>query len=619
MHQRKREYATRAARRNESVRRALTVAIAVQALCLASCKAGALPALPALTGTEAVLLPDPNTGYILLSVWDAPYVKPGRLFRADDAESLWRLWRNFEIAGQPPSADFAKYIVVLFADLSMDEGGNGWGELRRLLLGADGAIHPEFAVPTLFASDEISHPPVLYVLAVRRDRLPVAAPLELGAAHVVALPDAKAPAEATCVGPPPPYPRPGEDSTLSVPEPGITALAYLSDGTPVFVARHADATLDVFAADTRGYDVLGPPNLPLRGLRDEVVWDCAQRRFLSALGSYDEYGVPIAGARWESLERYAAIDGGPGVAIVRAHARPGPGYPPRPVASPPEVWGGARLAPYAAGAALDLDAAMALPAGSRVRLKANLLLETDGPPRFCDRLRDVPGSGHPRCAGTSVDAVGVTWSGAYPSEINGPFSARVTARGLSDVAAADLPGSEGGNPKRWDDGDGIEIGGFVSSLGAVGSGVAFVGAEGGLDARLRRRRSYTLLRALVGDEIGVSVRARSLIPTSPGDTQLRVGVLPLLSDGDFVRQWFTPSALGLLVPEVGLGFTRGERFPFVAWSLPIDYHFESPRYRRHPYDARDVLGLRLSPQLLVSFRRDGADVLYGLSAGVSAW
>ena len=280
--------------------------------------------------------------------------------------------------------------------------------------------------------------------------------------------------------------------------------------------------------------------------------------------------------------------------------------------------GRARLAPYAVGSQVDLDAAMALPAGTRVRLKASLLLETDGPPRFCDRRRDVPGSSVWSCAGTSVNAVGVTWSAPYRSEINGPFSARVTTRGLSDVTAADLPGSEGGNPKRWD-GDGIEIGGFVSSLGAVGSGVTFVGAEGGLDARLTRNSSYTLPRSLVGEEIGVSVRARSLIPTSPGDTELRVGVLPLLSNGSVFRQWFTPSVVGLLVPEVGLGFTRGERFPFVAWSLPVDYHFESPRYRRHPYDARDVLGLRLSPQLLVSFRRDGADVFYGLSAGVSAW
>jgi hypothetical protein len=131
---------------------------------------------------------------------------------------------------------------------------------------------------------------------------------------------------------------------------------------------------------------------------------------------------------------------------------------------PSAVSGGARLAPYAVGSEVALDAAMALPAGSRVRLKANLLLDTDGPPRFCDRLGDVPGSRVRGCAGTSVMAVGVTWSGAYRTEINGPFSARVNARGLSDVTAPGLPVSEGRNPKRWGDGSGIEIGSFVSSL-----------------------------------------------------------------------------------------------------------------------------------------------------------
>ena len=305
-----------------------------------------------------------------------------------------------------------------------------------------------------------------------------------------------------------------------------------------------------------------------------------------------------------------------------------PGYGPRPVVVPTGRLYGPELDSYASVPEVNLATALKMPEGSRVRVKAELLLADHEGVRLCDRLAlasnpesDAP----PACSGTQAKAVGLTWSSARRWTLHGPFSARVSDGGLSEVTSPGYYTVSGGvNRSRWYDWDGIELEGSLSSSAAVGSGSAFAGGEGSLDARITpwSAPSHGLVRVargLVGDDLGLALRGRWLVSTASGGSELLVGVAPFLSNADTDRQWSYPSLLGLFVPEVGVGFARSEAaFPYLGWSIPVGYHFESHRYRRHPYDASDVLGLRLAPAVLVSFRGT-ADVLYGIALGVSAW
>jgi hypothetical protein len=57
----------------------------------------------------------------------------------------------------------------------------------------------------------------------------------------------------------------------------------------------------------------------------------------------------------------------------------------------------------------------------------------------------------------------------------------------------------------------------------------------------------------------------------------------------------------------------------LSWSLPVEYRLESPYFRRHPFTARDVLGVRVAPTAMFSFPPSGTEVLVGLSLGLSFW
>ena len=229
------------------------------ALSLALACGGCAASPPVRSAPDVVLVADPNAGFILLAVRVASYVKTERLFAADDAETLRHLWRDFEVPGPVPEADFATYTVVLFADYDTCHGGSGGAELQRLAVSADGRVEPQFAYPADYTCEQGRgrfKPSVLYAVAVRRDRLPRDRSLVLAAARVRWLKNVPATDEikAACTVQAPSAPgvdsvAPGADSVLAVPPPGVTSREVLSDGTPVFVVRHQDGALDVFATD----------------------------------------------------------------------------------------------------------------------------------------------------------------------------------------------------------------------------------------------------------------------------------------------------------------------------------------------------------------------------------
>jgi hypothetical protein len=464
-------------------------------------------------------------------------------------------------------------------------------------------------------------PTVLYAVAMRRDRLP-SEHLALGPARVVWLHDAPVTeaVKSTCtVQSPPPFAA-GADSILEIPESGVTSLEHLSDGTPIFVVRHMDGALDVFAADAPSwFDIMQHRDYPLRGLRDEVRWDCTMRGFgAPGVGAYDEYGVPVSALEWRSLDRYRTVATAEGSVLVPRDGRVR-GYGPRRLSSPPEAMGGPVIEPYAGMPELTIAGALERPLGSRVVVKGDLVLEPRSPV-LCDGLREVHDA-WPDCAGARAVAEGVGWSQSSRWSIHGPFAARVTRGGLSDVTLLNafyfVPEWEDtDHPHDWRT---FKVEGTLAAFGAAGSGAGAIGAEASASARATPWPSESVLRALVSEDVGVALRARWFASMRSGRSDYRFGVAALFEDSSLYRDWSYPSPLGVLWPEAGVGLADAEVFPYLAWSLPVEYHLESPRLRRHPFGPREVLGVRIAPTVMLSFVRSTTEVLYGTSLGASFW
>jgi hypothetical protein len=593
--------------------------VALWACFLSAC---GTPQTPRAAGAEEVLLPDPARGYVFLAFRAAPHVKAGTLRTADDADTLRQLWRDFAIPGPVPEADFATYEVVFFGEYDRCYGGDGWHRLSRLWLRSDGQLEPEFVRQENETCEEAYvrfKPTMVYVLAVRRDRLPRDRPLALGPARHVrersVRTDPLEPSADCRPDLPPPAVQSGEDAILSVPEPGHTKRALLGDGTPVFVVRHADGGVDVFASETMSnFDAVGSVRYPLHGLRAPVTWDCVRREFWSVLGRLDAYGVPIFPWNGQSLDRYRAVVLPDGSVRISPGARM-PGYIAR---APQEVPPFGRylypdLEAYERIEAVDLATARTLPAGTRVKVQAALVLGGGVAPRLCDTSEARKAKGY------CTPALGVTWASAQEWAIGGPFEVRVTERGLSDVGGGTLGVPfDDQEPNRWTS---FHLEGTLAGFAGVGSRENAVGGEASLSGRISDPKydGGYIDHLWVGEDWGVALRGRWLASLRSPTYDVRLGVAAVLDDPGAFRDWVHPSVLGAVSPEVGVALEEGRAFPYLAWSFPVAYHFEGPQLRKHPYGARDVLGVRVSPTIVLSFHDRAPDVMYGGAVGISVW
>lgn len=104
---------------------------------------------------------------------------------------------------------------------------------------------------------------------------------------------------------------------LDLPAVGEVRPDYLSDGTPVWVARHDDGTVDVLS----GFDTHRPSNM------GKVLWWCEEARGLEnpEHGSlYDEYGLRLGGPAPTGLPPYETII--EGAEVVVGALGPAPPY-----------------------------------------------------------------------------------------------------------------------------------------------------------------------------------------------------------------------------------------------------------------------------------------------------
>jgi hypothetical protein len=105
---------------------------------------GNAPARAPSTFAERALDHDPRTGFVMLAVREASYLKPGVLLTADDGVALAEIWDDYELPGSIPGVDFATHRVLVFGERERCDGGNGWAELFRLWVQSDGHLRPEF-------------------------------------------------------------------------------------------------------------------------------------------------------------------------------------------------------------------------------------------------------------------------------------------------------------------------------------------------------------------------------------------------------------------------------------------------------------------------------------------
>jgi hypothetical protein len=214
----------------------------------------------------------------------------------------------------------------------------------------------------------------------------------------------------------------------------------------------------------------------------------------------------------------------------------------------------------------------------------------------------------------------MAWGTADRWAIPGPFVARVSEGGLSDVTAQGssyVPRTEPKlRPRAWRAPK--TEGGFFALTGLAAGDVS-IGAEAIVTARITPWRSYDLWAGLIGEDVGVSARARWSSSVTSRIRDFRIGLAPVLEDSDIYRDWSYPSPIGLLVPEIGIGRREQTTAPYFGWSLPVTRRFVSPLVRRHPFDAADVLGIRIAAEALLSFRQAAVEKTFWLSTGITVW
>jgi hypothetical protein len=591
---------------------------------------------------EVALDPDPDGGFVVLAFRPVPFVKPRTFAVFDSAEALRARWRDWEVPGPVPEADFGKYEVLLLAEDEQCSGGLGGAELDQLLLGSEGRVSFQFAPAFDFACEatEGLRRTSLYVVAVARNRLRAATP-RFGGTRVscrnasgrrTPVPTAgpePAPAASPCTEAlPPASPRAGTDSVLQPPARGGVALQYLADGTPVFVVRHPDGSIDVLASDLPSrYEVLADRRLAIAGLAQSLGWNASSARFQGPSGTYDEYGVPVLALAWRSIDLYAWSPGEGGSMVVPRGARH-PGHGPRRVAptrafacvdargvARPQVpW--ANL--FVADRVVSLSEARQRPIGTRTTVDADLDL-APGRARLCDSW---PTHGWTQCAGATWAALGVAWQPAPPrgfrdsAWIHGPLAGRVAENGLAEVV---LFGSgpyydDVLRPVEWPS---IRV---KTSVAAIAAAAHDRGGATGVEAAIGARatpwpRASTAERVL-GD-LALDVRVRWIAPPGAGGSEIFGGLAVFFEQYGPLRSWEYPALATVAVPEVGVGHAGSRTFPYATWTVPIGYRFVSPRLRRHPIDAADVLGVRVAP--FVTLPSPASAWIAGATLGVTIW
>ncbi len=318
---------------------------------------------------------------------------------------------------------------------------------------------------------------------------------------------------------------------------------------------------------------------------------------------------------WQSLDRYDAAPTTDGRLVVRSTSRRR-GYAPRRVTrGTPRI--GSSIEAYGAAPALAVADARSRPVGSRVVVDASLVVGGGLPPRLCNwRLR---ADSTRVCVGPAAVARDVTWSEPATSwSIQGPFAVRVTEDGFADVTEIGRAYVPGGllRPYAW---QGVKVEGAFSTVAFFGPHAAAVGGEADLTWRWTGWTHGSVWARLIGDDVGIGLRARGLATSESASGEWLAGLAPISEFSDPYRNVSYPSIPGLLLPEVGVGYRKPEAFPYLAWTVPVVFHLASPRERRHPFGAREVLGIRIAPTARIAFGPGSPELQVGASAGATLW
>lgn len=275
-----------------------------------------------------------DPGFSLLAAYEVAGVELPELETAHDASELARVWRAFQLAGEPPAVDFSRFTVLSYSSAQGTSSASSGGPhclLTGFELRSDRVLFPDCAPagetsigvpragPTFY---------VVHVLAVNREALP---PGELALRTVRetsaglrdkltifridsgqsdkakktqeprgAIVTRKAPAAQREMALPHPL------GLFNAPAPGDVCLAPLEGGARAWLVHHASGDLSVIAGDyalspvhartlwqTAEAGVRGRSRhegAGIWGFRVPTRWDSKTRSFG---GLFDEYGTAI--------------------------------------------------------------------------------------------------------------------------------------------------------------------------------------------------------------------------------------------------------------------------------------------------------------------------------------
>ncbi|MBA3802994.1 MAG: hypothetical protein H0X22_08830 [Acidimicrobiia bacterium] len=389
--------------------------------------------------TDAV--PDPTSG--TTSPATAPEGPAGRDFEILDVQAaadigvlrsavgtreLRAMWRDAGLAGDVPSVDFNRWVVVTIA--IPDDACPP--TLSDFDLGADGIRTPVFVETASSCNEPLI--PKTYVVLIERAVVTPRFTLRLPGDELLGFDEQTLVIDVPPTDPAPPTtgtvpPRPPDDvGTFPAPAPGDAESTLARDGSPLWIVRHDDGTASALPAVVPVGNTFGNEGLAIEEAASIVHWSPSSRTFRGSI-TYDEYGRALNSGRDDDLADFTAVVNGDTVIVQTSGVDRVPG-------SPETI----ESSPFSEPVGPALPEVVALPAELTPgwsQIDATLV-SSDGTWTLCELSDAAAPSGANRCPPEALVADGLTGGhvDGVTAQYYGPLVVHTTADGEIDLIVA---------------------------------------------------------------------------------------------------------------------------------------------------------------------------------------
>jgi len=352
----------------------------------------------------------------------------GVLRSAVGTRELRAMWRDAGLAGDVPSVDFNRWVVVTIA--IPDDACPP--TLSDFDLGADGIRTPVFVETASSCDDPLI--PKTYVVLIERAVVTPRFTLRLPGDELYGFDEQTLVIDVPPTDPVPPTtgtvpPRPPDDvGTFPAPAPGDAESHLAPDGSPLWIVRHDDGTASALPAVAPLGNTFGHEGLAVEEAASIVHWSPSSRKFSGSI-TYDEYGRALNSGRDDDLADFTAVVNGDTVIVQTSGVDRVPG-------SPETI----ESSPFSEPVGPALPEVVALPAELTPgwsQIDATLV-SSDGTWTLCELSDAAAPSGANRCPPEALVADGLTGGhvDGVTAQYYGPLVVHTTADGEIDLIVA---------------------------------------------------------------------------------------------------------------------------------------------------------------------------------------